>query len=100
MNETKPSNKDLFYKRLMWDYDIPAQDVRAVLWGEKDKAGHYDAQGLFKKAIESYSWFIILDLIPLPRIKELLTDFDLTTLRDKKLTERYAFIKTKLEELV
>jgi len=43
-------NIDMLYKRLMWDYNIPTEDVRAVLFGgEKEKAGHYDAHGLFKK---------------------------------------------------
>ena len=93
-------NKDILYKRLLWDYNIPAAEVRAVLLGEKQKAGHYDAHGLFKKAIESFSWYTVMDIIPLARIKDLLSDFDLNTLRDKKLTERYAFIKNKLDELV
>lgn len=93
-------NKDMYYKRLMWDYNIPAEDVRAVLLGEKEKAGHYDAHGLFKKAVESFSWYTVMDIIPLARIKDLLSEFDLTTLRDKKLTERYVYIKNKLDELI
>lgn len=93
-------NPNYLYRRLMWDYNIPAEDVRAVLLGEKERAGHYDAHSLFKKAIESFSWYTLLEIIPLQRIKELLIDFDLNTLRDKRLTERYVFIKSKLEELV
>ena len=93
-------NKDMYYKRLMWDYNIPIEDVRAVLLGEKEKAGHYDAHGLFKKTIESFSWYIVKEIIPLPRIKELLSDFDLSTLRDKRLAEHYAFIGSELDELI
>lgn len=93
-------NKDMYYKCLMRDYNIPAEDVRAVFLGEKEKAGHYDAHGLFKKMIESFTWYIVKDIMPLPRIKELLNDFDLNTLRDKRLSEHYAFIGSKLEELI
>jgi len=83
----------------MWDYNIPAEDVCAVLLGEKEHAGHYDAHGLFRKAIESFSWYTVMEIIPLARIKELLRDFDLKTLRDKRLAEHYAFIGSKLDEL-
>lgn len=100
MSAGTAANKDMLYRRLMWDYDIPVEDVRAVLSGEQEKAGHYDAHGLFKKAIESYSWHTIISMITLPRIKELLTDFDLSTLRDEKLTERYEYISSKLDELI
>ena len=93
-------NKDMHYKRLMWDYNIPPEDVRAVLLGEKEKAGHYDAHGLFKKTVESFSWYIVKEIIPLPRIKELLSDFDLNTLREKRLAEHYALIGSKLDELI
>jgi hypothetical protein len=84
----------------MWDYNIPPEDVRAALLGEKEKAGHYDAHGLFKKTIESFPWYIVKEIIPLPRIKELLSDFDLSTLRDKRLAEHYAFIGSELDELI
>jgi len=100
MNCTINQNNDMYYKLLMWDYSIPAEDVRAVLLGEKEKAGHYDAHGLFKKTIESFSWYIVKEIIPLPRIKELLSDFDLNTLREKRLAEHYAFIGSELEELI
>jgi len=63
-------------------------------------SGHYDAHSLFKKAIESFSWYTLLEIIPILRVKELLSGFDLNTLRDKRLTERYVFIKSKLDELV
>ncbi len=93
-------SKESYYRRLMWDYNIPPEDVGAVLLGEKEKAGHYDAHGLFKKTIESFSWYIVKEIIPLLRIKELLSDFDLDTLRDKRLAEHYAFIGSELDELI
>lgn len=85
---------------LMWDYDISAQESYDVLIGSKATAGHYDQFSLFRKILETFPWFTIMELLPLPRIKELLTEQVTTKLRSKQLQKRYEYIRDRLSETV
>ena len=100
--KSKSISPDLISKLefLMWDYDIRIQDVYGVLRGHKERAGHYTEITLFKKLLESFPWFAVLEIIPLPRIKYLLDNFDLSMLRHPQLQKRYEFIREKISSLV
>lgn len=84
-------------RSLMWDYNIAPEHCLEVLEGKREKAGHYTAETLFRKVLESYRWFTILRIIPPERILELLTDNVISSLRFKSLSERYAFIRKELQ---
>ncbi|MFA7026197.1 MAG: hypothetical protein WC176_10075 [Candidatus Cloacimonadaceae bacterium] len=85
---------------LMWDYNISAQDSYEVLIGSKPMAGHYDQFSLFRKMLETFPWFTIMELLPLPRIKELLVDQVTTKLRSKQLQKRYEYIRDRLSATI
>ncbi|MCX6259091.1 MAG: hypothetical protein NTW49_14500, partial [Bacteroidia bacterium] len=51
-----------FMRSLMWDYNIPPEHCLEVLEGTREKAGHYTHAGLFRKLLESYSWFTVLKI--------------------------------------
>ncbi|MDD3563016.1 MAG: hypothetical protein RBQ87_08060 [Candidatus Cloacimonadaceae bacterium] len=85
---------------LMWDYNISAQDSYEVLIGSKPMAGHYDQFSLFRKMLETFPWFTIMELLPLPRIKELLTEQVTTKLRSKQLQTRYEYIRDRLSATI
>lgn len=91
------SEKIAFLKSLMWDYNISAEQCLEVLEGKRERAGHYNAEILFKKMIESWRWFTILKFLPIDRIYELLSDDLLENLRDKKLVKHYRFLKNELQ---
>jgi hypothetical protein len=84
-------------RSLMWDYNIPPEHCLEVLEGKRKKAGHYTEAPLFRKVLQSYSWFTILSLIPPERILELLTDKTIQSLRFKSLITRYEFIRSRLQ---
>ena len=84
----------------MWDYNIPAQDVEAVLLGKIEKAGHYDKQSIFIKLLESYSWFTVVQLFTPLEIKQLLTDDVVKKLRFKSLRTQYEFVQKRLQQIV
>lgn len=81
---------------LLWDYNISSEEAYQVLIGEKERAGHYNANSLFKKLIESFPWYAIMDILPLVRIKELLDQQDLSKLRFPDIRKRYEYIKSRL----
>ena len=37
----KPEEKDKLLKQILWDYNISAEDIEALLKGEKKMVGHY-----------------------------------------------------------
>ena len=85
-------------RSLMWDYNIEPEHCLEVLEGKREKAGHYTEETLFRKLLESYSWFTILTIIPTDRILILLTDSTIKSLRFKSLTSRYEFIRSRLRK--
>ncbi len=85
---------------VLWDYKIPAEDCIAVLDGIKKTTGHYDEKSLFIKILESLPWYTIMDIIPLNRIKKLLTPDIINKLRAEQLRKRYEFILARLSEVV
>lgn len=87
-----------FMKGLMWDYDIPLEHCLEVLEGTRKNAGHYTEATLFRKMIESYPWFTIMNLLPLDRILQLLTDKTIYSLRFKSITRHYEFILSRLRK--
>lgn len=86
-----------YMRSLMWDYNIAPEHCLEVLEGKREKAGHYTEATLFRKLLESYRWFTILEIIPPERILDLLTDNVINNLRFKSLSERYAFIRKELQ---
>ncbi len=87
-----------FMKGIMWDYNIPPGHCLEVLEGTRKNAGHYNEATLFRKLIESYPWFTILNLLPLERLLELMTDKTIQSLRFKSITTHYEFIRSRLQK--
>lgn len=85
-------------KGLMWDYDIPPEHCLEVLEGKRKKAGHYTKETLFRKLLESYRWFTVLQILPLERISELLTENVVKSLRFQSLSSNYEFIRQRLQK--
>jgi len=89
-----------FMKSLMWDYNIPPEHCLEVLEGTRKNAGHYNEATLFRKLIESYPWFTLLNLLPTKRILELLTDETINSVRFKSLIPKYHFIRARLQKAI
>ncbi len=87
-----------FMRSLMWDYNIAPEDCLEVLEGKRKMAGHYTEETLFRKLLESFSWFTILSIITPERILQLLTEKTIQSLRFKSLTRRYEFIRSRLQK--
>ena len=86
------------YRQLAWDYNLPAEDIAALIRGEKKNVAHYSKRDIFKKVLESYSWFTVLQLFDPVQVKELLTEDLVKSLRMPSLRKKYAFIRKRLQE--
>jgi hypothetical protein len=92
--------KKKLLEQIMWDYNIPPDEVEAVLNGDAPFAGHYSREMLFRKILESYSWFTVMQLIPPEEIKKLLDTGIIKKLRATSLQKQYEFIRQRLQEVI
>ena len=92
--------KDKLLNQILWDYDIPGEDVEAVLKGDKKRAGHYTQEMLFKKILETYPWFTIIQLLTPNEIQHLLTKRVVSTLRSPSLRQKYEFVQKRLHQII
>jgi hypothetical protein len=96
----KTTDKNKILSQIVWDYDIAAKDIEAVLKGKKKRAGHYTREMLFQKMIESYSWFTIIQLFTPSEIQYLLTSQVISKLRSPSLRQKYEFVQKRLREII
>jgi hypothetical protein len=96
----KVSEKKVLLDQILWDYNIPINDIDAVLQGRKDRAGHYSQEIIFQKLLESYSWFTIIQLLPPDSIRNLLTSEVINKLRSPSLRHQYEFVRKRLQQII
>jgi hypothetical protein len=73
--------REKILRQILWDYNIPYEDIEAVLSGEREKAGHFSREKIFIRIIESYPWFTIIKLFTPLEIQTLLTREVIKSLR-------------------
>ncbi len=96
--ETAEKNK--LFKQILWDYNIPFEEIEDVIHGKKNLAGHYTREMLFQKIIESYPWFTILQLFTPNEIQVLLTNQTISKLRSPALRKKYEFVQKRLQQII
>ena len=84
----------------MWDYNIPPEHCLQVLEGKRELAGHYNEKTLFRKLIESFPWYTIMLVLDMKRIKSLLTEDIIQSLRFRSLSDIYEFISSRLPKTI
>jgi hypothetical protein len=92
--------KNKLLSQILWDYSISVEDIEAVLKGEKDLAGHYTREMLFRKILESYPWFTIIQLLTPAEIQYLLTTSAISKLRSPSLRQKYEFVQKRLSQII
>jgi len=94
------SERRTFFAQMMWDASITSQEVEEIFSGEKSQVGNYNKEALFKRILESYSWFTILQLFTPQQIKELLTDDIIRKIRSASLRRQYEFARKRLQQII
>jgi len=82
----------------MWDYSISAKDMEKLLDGKIEKAGHYTRDTLFAKLLIGLPWYTIIQLLPVEKVKELLTEEVISLLWPKSVQEQYKYVRKRLQE--
>jgi|GEM_PF-1341328 len=94
------SNRLRLLKKLVWDYSYPIEDVNKLLNGEINQLGHLTKRALFIRAIESLSWYSVLELFEAKEVLRLLNEGTINEIRSKSLRKRYEFTKTRLHQII
>lgn len=96
--ETQSTTKLL--RQLIWDYNIPANEIEDVLSGKKLRAGHYTREQLFIKILETYPWYTVLQILTPEEILKLLTPEVIRKLRTPSLRKKYDFVRSRLQDVI
>lgn len=94
------TEKDKLLKQIFWDYNVRSEDILAILNGEKNVESQFTKEMIFRKIIESYSWFTILQIITPIQIQELLTNQTISKIRSSSLRKKYEFVQKRLHEII
>jgi hypothetical protein len=84
---------DDIYKQIMWDYNIPKEDVEKLLSGEAERAGHYNRTGMLVKLFNNLNWHDLLKLFSTNEILSILTDEFIQKIRFQSLRENYETVR-------
>ena len=93
---TGPLALDL--RKVIWDYDIPDDEVLSIFKGEK-KTFSLTREKLYSRLLLSVSWYRLLDLFGLQKITELLSEDVLKYIWIAELRERFRYVRKVLNEL-
>jgi len=83
---------------VMWDYSISAGEMEELLDGKIDKAGHYTRDQLFARMLTGLPWYTIIQLVPVEKVKEMLTDKVIGALWPKSIRKKYEYVRKRLQE--
>jgi len=80
----KKITKDQYHclKRINWDYDIPIEDVFAVIDRKKSHARHWTQADLLVRMLERLNWYDLLDFFTPDVMAQKLTSDLLCSIRD------------------
>jgi hypothetical protein len=93
-------NKNSIYQQLMWDYNLPTDKIDDLMSGKIERLGHYNQEMMFKKMIESLSWFVLLEVVGIEKVTQLLSDNVIEKLRSPALKDNYYYVKKRLQEII
>ena len=94
------TEKDKLLNQIFWDYNVRLEDIRAILNGDENVKSQFTKEMIFRKIIESYSWFTVLQIISPIQIQDLLTNQTISKLRSTSLRKKYEFVQKRLHEII
>lgn len=83
---------------IMWDYSIPVSDIEGLLNGKIEKAGHFTREKLFARMLEGLPWYTIIQVLPVEKVKEMLTEGIIGSLWPKSVQNQYKYVRKRLQE--
>lgn len=76
-------------KRVFWDMDQDPHELLLLLSGKTDEAQGVDRERLFRRLLETYSWYTVKAMVPADMVPQLLAPDVIARLRNASLRNRY-----------
>jgi len=92
--------KKILLQQIIWDYNIPVDEIEEVLKGHKQMTGHYTRSMLIRRLLETYPWFTLIDMFTPEELKIMLDNDVIKTLRSPSLQKKYEFVQKRLQEII
>jgi hypothetical protein len=94
------SEKLKYFELMMWDSSISPEEILAVFEGSKSQVNNFDQSAIFRRVLESFPWFTVLDLFTPGQLKELLSEELISKLRSPALRRQYEFARKRLQKII
>jgi hypothetical protein len=75
--------------RAFWDIEHDPEGLYKVLHSEVAQSTGIDQNRLFRRLLETYNWYTVLDMVPAGRLPDLLSPAVTDALRNASLRKRY-----------
>ena len=72
-------------KRIIWDYDVDADELSAFLDGKEKQFHHFTREMLYVRILERLSWYEILECMPISLIRRMLNLEIISMLRSESM---------------
>lgn len=89
-----------YFKQIMWDSSISPEEMMEVFEDKRSHIRNYDKTALFKRILESYPWFTVIQLFSNAQIAELLTEEVIKKLRSASLRRQYNYARKRLQKII
>lgn len=96
MKSLTTSEKEIILSRLFWDVDKHYVDYNELLDEKFRNIENNEGQKFFTRILTSCDWYTLLKLMPLSKVKVILSDPILNRLYPKELKDRYIYAKSVL----
>jgi len=96
---TKSKRLELF-RQIMWDSSLTPEEVMQVFDGDQSEVPNINKSALFRRLLESYPWYTLLELFPNHQLASLLTEEVISKLRSESLKRQYAYARKRLQSLI
>ncbi len=75
--------------KAFWDVAVDPDELYKLLTGELEKVGHISRERLYRRLMETFSWYQVLEIVPGDQIENMLHENTISKLRNKSLQKRY-----------
>ena len=74
-----------------WDYNYSPDELYSVLY-EDVQIKHLPKERIYQRLLETFSWYRLLEFVPIEELGRQLTDSMISKLRGKALQNRYSHV--------
>ena len=80
-----------YLKPLSWDNNLSEKELEDLFTGKAKQIRGITIENIYAKLLASYNWYTLLKIAGKEKLKDILTDQIISTLKSKTLQEKYFY---------